>query len=96
MTPAQKKVYDTLLQAEMDNKPTPTYRELCDAVGLKSKSGIHRIISALEEQGRITRVKNTKRSIKVNLNISDYQRGYNKGFDDAKSKYRGGVEIQND
>lgn len=34
----------------------PTYQEICDGMGLHSKSGVHRYILGLEERGRITRV----------------------------------------
>lgn len=89
MTPAQSKIYDQLLKAELLGETTPSYRELMEKAGLKSASGVHRIISALEQQGKVTRVKNTKRSIKININLSDYSRGYEKGFDDAKANFKG-------
>ena len=34
----------------------PSYDEMKDALGLASKSGIHRLISALEERGFIRRL----------------------------------------
>ena len=36
----------------------PSYDEMKDALGLASKSGIHRLISALEERGFIRRLPN--------------------------------------
>ena len=35
---------------------TPSFEEMKDKVGLKSKSGIHRLISALEDRGFIKEI----------------------------------------
>ncbi len=44
---------------------SPSYDEMKDAVGLKSKSGIHRLISALEERGFIRRLPHRARALEV-------------------------------
>ncbi len=44
---------------------TPSFEEMKDAVGLKSKSGIHRLILALEERGYIKRLPNRARAIDI-------------------------------
>lgn len=43
----------------------PSYDEMKDALGLASKSGIHRLITALEERGFIRRLPNRARAIEV-------------------------------
>ena len=43
----------------------PSYDEMKDAVGLKSKSGIHRLITALEERGFIRRLPHRARAVEV-------------------------------
>ena len=43
----------------------PSYDEMRDAMGLHSKSGIHRMILALEERGAIQRLPNRARAIEV-------------------------------
>lgn len=43
----------------------PSYDEMKDALGLASKSGIHRLISALEERGFIRRLPNKARALEV-------------------------------
>lgn len=43
----------------------PSFDEMKDALDLKSKSGIHRLIEALEERGFIRRLKNRARAIEV-------------------------------
>ncbi len=44
---------------------SPSFEEMKEAVGLKSKSGIHRLISALEERGFIRRLPNRARALEV-------------------------------
>ena len=43
----------------------PSYDEMKDALGLASKSGIHRLITALEERGFIRRLPNKARALEV-------------------------------
>ena len=43
----------------------PSFDEMKDAIGLKSKSGIHRLVSALEERGHIRRLANRARAIEI-------------------------------
>ena len=43
----------------------PSFDEMKDALDLKSKSGIHRIITALEERGFIRRLKNRARALEI-------------------------------
>ncbi|TXN60465.1 repressor LexA, partial [Methylobacterium sp. WL6] len=43
----------------------PSFDEMKDALDLKSKSGIHRLITALEERGFLRRLPNRARAIEV-------------------------------
>lgn len=52
----------TRLQAE---GVPPSFDEMKDALDLKSKSGIHRLITALEERGFIRRLPNRARALEV-------------------------------
>lgn len=58
---------------------SPSFDEMKDALDLKSKSGIHRLISALEERGFIRRLPNRARALEV-LKLPD---GLSKGQDAA-------------
>jgi len=49
---------------------SPSFDEMRDALGLKSKSGVHRLISALEERGFIRRLPNRARALEV-LKVPD-------------------------
>ncbi|HZV56096.1 MAG TPA: transcriptional repressor LexA [Sphingobium sp.] len=44
---------------------SPSFEEMKDALDLKSKSGIHRLISALEERGFIRRLPNRARALEI-------------------------------
>lgn len=44
---------------------SPSFEEMKDALDLKSKSGVHRLISALEERGFIRRLANRARALEI-------------------------------
>lgn len=44
---------------------SPSFEEMKDALNLKSKSGVHRLVSALEERGFIRRLPNRARALEV-------------------------------
>ena len=44
---------------------SPSYDEMKDALNLKSKSGIHRLICALEERGYLRRLPNRARALEI-------------------------------
>ena len=47
------------------NSISPSYDEMKDALGLASKSGIHRLITALEERGFIRRLPHRARALEI-------------------------------
>ncbi len=48
-----------------DSGVSPSFEEMKEALDLKSKSGVHRLISALEERGFIKRLANRARALEV-------------------------------
>lgn len=63
-----KKQYQLLTHIDErlnDTGISPSYDEMKDALGLKSKSGIHRLITALEERGFIRRLAHKARALEV-------------------------------
>src|SRR5690348_18455085 len=48
-----------------DGGVSPSFEEMKEALGLKSKSGIHRLISGLEERGFICRLPHRARALEV-------------------------------
>jgi repressor LexA len=63
-----KKQHELLLYIDAKLAETgvsPSFEEMKDALDLKSKSGVHRLISALEERGFIRRLANRARALEV-------------------------------
>src|ERR1700743_3816490 len=63
-----RKQYELLVYIDRHLKQTgfsPSFEEMKDALNLKSKSGIHRLISALEERGYLTRRHHRARALDV-------------------------------
>ena len=54
------------IQVRLDESGiSPSFEEMKEALDLKSKSGVHRLISALEERGFIRRLPNRARALEV-------------------------------
>jgi repressor LexA len=53
---------------------SPSFEEMKEALELKSKSGVHRLISALEERGFIRRLPNRARALEV-MRMPDVKAG---------------------
>lgn len=65
MTPQQKRLYD-IIKAELDATGVcPSYEEMREQLGIKAKSGIHRLVCSLEEQGRIRKLGHRARTIEI-------------------------------
>ena len=70
-----KRQYQLLILIEdhlKKNGVPPSFEEMKQELGLKSKSGIHRLISGLEERGFIRRLPNKARALEV-LRLPDNQ-----------------------
>lgn len=56
----------TFIQTRLEETGiSPSFEEMKEALDLKSKSGVHRLISALEERGFIRRLPNRARALEV-------------------------------
>lgn len=55
MTPREKETLDFIKEHHREKGYPPSYDEIADHLGIKSKSGVNRIVVSLEEQGRIRR-----------------------------------------
>ena len=63
-----RKQYELLVYIDKQlrhNGISPSFDEMKDALGLKSKSGIHRLITGLEERGFIRRLPHRARALEV-------------------------------
>ena len=81
LTLKQKELLDYISLINSKRGICPSYEEMKNKLNLKSKSGIHRIISALEERGFIRKLANKARAIEVidtNIAISKNKEVTNK------------------
>ncbi len=66
LSPRQKKVFD-FIKSYMKTQPVaPSYQEMMEATGYKTKSAISNIIKQLEERKWIKRLPGKNRSIQIN------------------------------
>jgi repressor LexA len=65
LTPKQRECIDYLQFYTHTNGYSPSFVEIMGAMGIHSKSGVHRLLAALEERGYIYRLKNRKRAIQI-------------------------------
>jgi len=65
LTAKQRELLLFIDQRLKSNGISPSFDEMREALDLKSKSGVHRLISALEERGFIRRLPNRARALEV-------------------------------
>ena len=75
LTLKQKKLLDYIVQYCSSNKIYPTFDEMRSFLNIKSKSGIHKLLSSLEDKGILERLPHKARALKlkkvINLPKSD-------------------------
>ncbi len=65
LTAKQQQLLSFIQQRLVENGVSPSFEEMKDALELKSKSGVHRLIRALEERGFIRRLPNRARALEI-------------------------------
>ncbi|WP_120715629.1 transcriptional repressor LexA [Tsuneonella amylolytica] len=65
LTAKQRELLQFITTRLEDDGISPSFEEMKEALDLKSKSGVHRLISALEERGFIRRLPNRARALEV-------------------------------
>ena len=84
LTKKQKELFDFLKSYISENEISPSFEEMKEAVNLKSKSGIHRLITSLEQRGFIKRLKHKARAMEITKrssnNISSNRNDNNQSF----------------
>ena len=71
LTKKQKELFDYLSNYIAKNSISPSFEEMKNAVNLKSKSGIHRLITSLEQRGFITRLKHKARAMEITKTLAN-------------------------
>ena len=74
LTVKQKKLLDFLIQYYNKNNVYPTFDEMRDFLQIKSKSGIHKLLSSLEEKGFVNRLPHKARALSINTNVNENEK----------------------
>ena len=69
LTKKQKELFVFLKDYIGANDICPSFEEMKNAVNLKSKSGIHRLITSLEQRGYIKRLKHRARAMEITKDL---------------------------
>jgi len=80
LTKKQKELFEYLTNYIDKNSISPSFEEMKEAVNLKSKSGIHRLITSLEQRGFIKRLKHKARAMEITKNLNNNFINYAKGY----------------
>ena len=70
LTFKQKKLLDFLVEYYNENNVYPTFDEMRDFLKIKSKSGIHKLLSSLEEKGFVNRLPHKARALSINSSVN--------------------------
>ena len=76
LTKKQKELFIFLKDYIYSNEFSPSFEEMKNAVNLKSKSGIHRLITSLEQRGYIKRLKHKARAMEIVKNLPNNNTNY--------------------
>ena len=71
LTKKQKELFVYLRDYIFSNHISPSFEEMKNAVNLKSKSGIHRLITSLEQRGYIKRLKHKARAMEITKELQN-------------------------
>ena len=65
MTPRQKDCYDFIVAYIEEHTISPSYAEIANGIGIKSKSSVLRLLKGLKERGKISRLAHHTRAIMI-------------------------------
>lgn len=89
MTPKQSKLFEYIKWYWQQKNHAPNYDEMADYMGLKSKSGINRLVMGLKERGYVTTCGACARSVRpINAEL-EYIKYIGMEFDFERWKNRG-------
>ena len=71
LTKKQKELFVYLRDYISSKDISPSFEEMKNAVNLKSKSGIHRLITSLEQRGYIKRLKHKARAMEITKELQN-------------------------
>lgn len=65
LTSKQHQLLTFLTEYDEKHGCAPSFDEMMAAIGIQSKSGVHRLLTALEERGKIRRLRFRARAIEI-------------------------------
>jgi len=83
LTPKQHKLLGFIEQTIAKQQVSPSFEEMKEYMGLKSKSGIHRLIAGLEAKGYVRHLPNQARALEVIPRKSNLSAFYSVSNDDS-------------
>ena len=81
LTRKQKELFDYLTDYIAKNSISPSFEEMKTAINLKSKSGIHRLVTSLEQRGFIKRLKHKARAMEITKNLNNNVVNFSKNYE---------------
>lgn len=72
LTKQQLKLFMIIDESLKKNGVCPSFEEMKNLIGLKSKSGIHRLIKSLEERGFLKQIPNRARALEIKKYPENY------------------------
>ena len=96
LTLKQRELLVFLTEYLETHEVSPSFDEMREAVGLASKSGIHRLVSALEERGYIKRLANRARAIEILRTANNQAYGQtDRNIDTDQHEHTDGISSSN-
>ena len=83
LTPKQHKLLGFIEQTLAKQQVSPSFEEMKEYMGLKSKSGIHRLIAGLEAKGYVRHLPNQARALEVIPRPTNLSAFYSVSNDDS-------------
>jgi repressor LexA len=75
LTKQQLKLFKVIDKSLKVDGVVPSFDEMKDRIGLKSKSGVHRLVRSLQERGFVHQLENKARAIEILRYPENYDRG---------------------
>ena len=71
LTPKQRVLLDFIARYQHERRGvSPSFDEMAQAIGLASKSGVHRLVEGLVERGALERLPNQARALRIVATMS--------------------------
>lgn len=83
-TQAQRRLLGFIASRIAETGVSPTYQEMQDGLGQKSRNNVHRLVQRLEERGHIKRHPNRPRALEVLTSVESYYIVVKDEHDEAK------------